>query len=90
MTITMIDLMPMILALKAFMIAWLIVFFSPIQDLINKLPIKKIKNTYLRNLTTCTNCLAFWIGLIMTLNIFVAIGAAMMAYAFQVFFKPKF
>lgn len=64
-----------ILLLKSFLLSWFIVRFDPIQWLLDLLPNNIIKYI-LVTVTTCLKCSNFWIGLILTGDIFIASGMA--------------
>jgi hypothetical protein len=89
--INLIDVTPVIIALKGFLIAWFIVYFGPLQEFLQDVFQDYLKQfKYTRNFLTCTPCISFWAALIMSLNIFTAISAAIIAYVFMNLFRPKF
>lgn len=61
--------------LKIFILSWWISKFEPIQWGLDSLPDNVIKY-FLILMSTCLKCSSFWVGLIMTGNIFIACFAA--------------
>ena len=57
--------------LKIFMISWFVSRFEPIQMVLEVLP-NKLAYNLIRLLTSCLKCLAFWITLIYTGDLFLA------------------
>lgn len=70
--------------IKLFLLSWFFTHFEPGQLLLDKLykyiPTKlKPTRTYLG----CFKCVSFWLTLIITLNIFYAIGLSLIAYTYS-------
>lgn len=71
------------LLLKAFLLAWMFVNFTPLQKFIDKqIRPYLFKQEYISNALSCLMCLSFWITLLISLNIFTAIAAAFLAYTY--------
>ena len=70
--------------IKIILLTWFITHFEPIQTLLDKiykyLP-KGIQFT--RSYAGCFKCVTFWITLLITFNIFYAIGLSMIAYTYD-------
>jgi hypothetical protein len=72
----------MILALKVFLIAWLITHFEPLQERIQRLYLIKRLELVI-DIVTCFKCLSFWSVLIVTWNVYYAIFASLTAYLYD-------
>lgn len=68
-----------IILIKIVLLAFLITQFEPIRWLLNLLPSNLI-TAILTLLLTCLKCCSFWIGLIMTLDIYMAAGAFVIGF----------
>lgn len=60
-----------LLLFKIFIVSWLISRFEPIHMVLETLPNKLVYNL-IRLVLTCLKCLAFWITLSLTQDIFLA------------------
>lgn len=69
--------------LEPLLIAWLVKYFTPLQNLI----FKYIKNQTILQAVTCFKCLSFWITIIFTLttqfSLYPAIINSIIAYIFE-------
>jgi hypothetical protein len=72
-------------AVKIFLIAYTISRFTPIEMILELLPDKLIYNL-LRLLMSCSRCLALWVGIILTGNIWLAMSVSF----FMVIFEKTF
>ena len=68
-----------IILIKIVLLAFLITQFEPIRWLLNLLPSNLI-TAILTLLLTCLKCCSFWIGLIMTLDIYMAASAFVIGF----------
>lgn len=81
--------MDYILILRGFLMAWFILNFTPLESLRFKLAERLSRLKYVSQLLTCLKCMSFhltWImGLILSneFMLFEAIGAALVAYVFE-------
>lgn len=70
--------------IKIILLTWFITHFEPIQTLLDSvykyLP-KRIQFT--RSYAGCFKCVTFWITLLLTFNIFYAIGLSIIAYTYD-------
>lgn len=86
----------MILTLKIWMVCWMFVNFEPVQMRLEQWFIRKIESMdegrkkklfdALFEVSGCIKCLSFWSVLILTLNPFYAIGAAIAGQAYSKMF----
>ena len=68
--------------INLYTICWMIIYFNPIQKLINNIFLKLPQNLLTESLWTilgCQKCLTFWVVLLFTLNPIVAIICSMVA-----------
>jgi hypothetical protein len=75
--------------IKAILIAWLLTNFEPFQKLLYTIN-EWIKNKtirfiyeYVYQILSCIKCTSFWLTLIMTLNIYLAILAAIITLTWE-------
>jgi hypothetical protein len=69
--------------LNNLLLAWLIANLEPLQDFLAMYIKPYIKIEYLRNALSCFKCLGFWLTLATTYDIYLASGAALIAYVFD-------
>lgn len=73
--------------IKAFVLAWFITRFEPLQLTIDLLPNKLVWNM-IKLLTGCLKCVSFWTTLFMTGDIFIASGMAMIGLFYDKLIGP--
>lgn len=72
----------MFLEFKLLLIAWFVTHFEPVQELLQKLYlINRIEK--LVDVITCFKCLSFWLVLIGTWDVFLAIVASLIAHLYD-------
>ena len=71
-----------LILLKIFFLSWMIVRFEPLQWLLDLLPNNLFKYIII-TMTTCLKCSNFWLGLILTGNIFLASGMAFIGMLYE-------
>ena len=64
--------------IQGFLLAWLIVNFEPLQNVVSK-----IKYKWPRKALGCFKCLSLWIVLLISLDPFTAIAASLFAFLFD-------
>ena len=69
--------------IKILLLSWFISSFEPIQWLLNEIKNIWIKITLIA-ITGCFKCASFWIGLLMTGDIWISLGASVIASLLQV------
>lgn len=74
---------------KTLLLSYLIVHFKPVQDIIAAVGegLKNVIFDYFTELVSCMLCLSFWICLIMSGNIYLAVIAYIIAKIYQVRFS---
>lgn len=73
----------MIAIIKILLLSWLITSFEPLFILLNEIKWRWTK-IFLIAILGCMKCLSFWLGLILTGNIWLAISASVVASLLQV------
>jgi hypothetical protein len=68
--------------LKVFFLSWMIVRFEPLGWILDLLP-KGLPKYLLIVLTTCLKCSNFWLGLILTGDIFISSGLAFIGMLYE-------
>ena len=71
-----------ILMIKIFLLSWMIVRFEPIQWCLDLLPNNLFKYIIV-TMTSCLKCSNFWIGLILSGDIFIASGLAFIGMLYE-------
>jgi hypothetical protein len=74
--------------IKILLLAWFISTFQPLEWLLNEIKLLWPK-LILIAITGCFKCSSFWIGLLMTGDIWISLGASVIASLLQVI-KNKF
>jgi hypothetical protein len=69
--------------LHGILIGWWVANFAPIQSLIKKYIKPYTHFDYINTVLTCFKCLSFWATLIISLNGYEAITAAVIAYTYE-------
>jgi hypothetical protein len=69
--------------IKILLLAWFISSFEPIQWLLNEIKNIWIKITLIA-ITGCWKCCSLWLGLLMTGDIWISLGASVIASILQV------
>ena len=70
------------LLLRGLLIGWWVSNFIPLQNLLTKAK-PYLYFEYLKSGISCFKCLSLWIVLLMTMDIYAAIAAAVIAYTFE-------
>lgn len=73
----------MILIIKILLLAWFISEFQPIQWLLQLIPYK-LPKLILIAITGCFKCCSFWLGLLLSFDIWISLEAALIASLLQV------
>lgn len=71
--------------IKILLLSWFITRFRPLTNFIQKVPLTKwslinLIILFIKYITICMMCSGFWIGLIMTGNIYISIGCAFIGF----------
>jgi hypothetical protein len=76
--------------INIFLLSWFLTTFEPLLYMLNFID-RKIKNTIINTIWTlliipfsCQKCMAFWLGLIITGNIYNAIMVSLIAYLYGI------
>lgn len=76
----------LLIILKAFLLGFFLAYFEPLQDILQKIK-SKVKDNwateYIKTAVSCHKCLAFWIGMILSVDIYIASAAGLMVYLFD-------
>ena len=73
----------MILIIKILLLSWFTSYFVPLQWLLELIPWKMCKLISIA-ITSCWKCCSLWVGLILTGNIWISLGASVIASLLQV------
>lgn len=73
---------------RIMVLSWFLVNFTPLYNLVCGLPFNYVKNEHMREIIKfiitqpfkCYKCMALWVGLIMTGNIWVALTSSFLMY----------
>lgn len=71
------------LIFKGILLGWFLSEFTPIQTFLSTYIKPFVKNNYLNTALSCFKCLSFWSTLILSLEPFSAILAALIAYSYE-------
>ncbi len=66
--------------MKYLLISWLWCYFEPLQDYLYRLATQGKINNKIFDLLTCWKCTAFWLTLLFTFNIYIAILNSLIAW----------
>jgi len=73
----------MMMIIKILLLSWFISTFEAIQWLLQEVKWKWVK-IILITLTSCFKCTSFWIGLLISQNLWIALGASVIASLLQI------
>lgn len=66
--------------MKYLLISWLWCYFEPLQDYLYRLATQGKIHNKVFDLLTCWKCMSFWLTLLFTLNIYLAILNSLIAW----------